>query len=159
MSASFLKLIEIRFADPVSALNLSDEFVCLGTMMGRVAVLYLNDYKRAPYLLKELSTENITGVSFVDQNNFYISIGDEEVTRYNITMVDSQPNTSADSSKNYIDDSQHKARCDSCYTMLTKDYLLMIFLNQTSESTNKVSDTITSLYLKSLAQNSLEEIK
>jgi len=156
---SFVKLIEIRFADPVSALSLNNDYVCLGTMMGRVALMLIKDVNRAPYLLKELSTENITGISFLDQNNFYISIGDEEVLKYNITFADNQPNTSVDCSKNYVEDSQHKARCDSCYTMLTKDYLLMIFLNQTSESTTKVSDTITSLYLKTLIDNTVEEIK
>jgi len=156
---SFVKLIEIRFADPVSALSLNNDFVCLGTMMGRVALFYLKDYNKPPYLLKELSTENITGISFIDRNNFYISIGDEEILKYNITFVDMQPNTSIESSKNYEEDSQHKARCDSCYTMLTKDFLLMIFLNQTSESTTMVSETTTSLYVKALVDNSVEEVK
>ena len=156
---SLAKFIEIRFADPVSALSLSSDYVCLGTMMGRVALVYLKDLERVPYLLKELSTENITGISFLDQNNFYIAIGDEEVLKYNITFVDSQPNTAVDCSKNYVEDSQHKARCDSCYTMLTQEHLLMIFLNQTSESTTKVTDTITSIYLKTLVDNTVEEIK
>ncbi len=161
LSVSLLKLIELRFADPVCALSLSDEFVCLGTMMGRVAALCLKDdhYKRPPFLLRELSSENITGISFVNPSNFYLSIGDDEVLKYNITFTESQPSINAESTKNYADDSKHKAGCDSCYTMLTRDYLLMLFLNNTSESTEQISETITFLYLKSLANNSIVEKK
>ena len=33
----FLKMIETRFADPVTALDLSAKHVCLGSAMGRIA--------------------------------------------------------------------------------------------------------------------------
>lgn len=33
----FLKLIETRFADPITALDLNKTFVCHGSAMGRIA--------------------------------------------------------------------------------------------------------------------------
>ena len=37
MSIVFKKLIETRFADPVTALELSDKHVCIGSAMGRLS--------------------------------------------------------------------------------------------------------------------------
>jgi len=38
MSIVFKKLIETRFADPVTALDLSLRHVCFGSVMGRIAI-------------------------------------------------------------------------------------------------------------------------
>ena len=34
---NFQKLIETRFADPITALDLSSRYVCYGSAMGRIA--------------------------------------------------------------------------------------------------------------------------
>ena len=41
----FEKLIETRFADPVTALDLSKRYVCYGSAMGRIAFYSLRDDK------------------------------------------------------------------------------------------------------------------
>jgi hypothetical protein len=38
-----LKLIETRFADPVTALDISGKYVCFGSAMGRVAFYSIAD--------------------------------------------------------------------------------------------------------------------
>jgi len=41
----FVKLIETRFADPITALDLSKTYVCHGSAMGRIAFYHLQDQK------------------------------------------------------------------------------------------------------------------
>ena len=75
---SLFSLIEIRFADPISSIGLSEKNIVIGTMMGRLTSLSLIDKKTT--LLNELSPENITGIIFDDTGNyFYASIGDDEI--------------------------------------------------------------------------------
>lgn len=41
----FEKLIETRFADPITALDISTRYVCHGSAMGRIAFYSLKDDK------------------------------------------------------------------------------------------------------------------
>ena len=41
----FCKLIETRFADPITALDLSRKYVCYGSAMGRIAFYSINEDK------------------------------------------------------------------------------------------------------------------
>jgi len=41
----FLKLIETRFADPVTAIDLSTKYVCHGSAMGRIAFYNIQENK------------------------------------------------------------------------------------------------------------------
>jgi len=45
MSLEFKKLIETRFADPVTAIDLSLKYVCFGSAMGRIAFYNIQDKK------------------------------------------------------------------------------------------------------------------
>ena len=42
---NFLKLIETRFADPVTAIDISERYICHGSAMGRIAFYSLKDDK------------------------------------------------------------------------------------------------------------------
>jgi hypothetical protein len=41
----FLKLVETRFADPITALDLSNKYVCFGSAMGRIAFFSIPEQK------------------------------------------------------------------------------------------------------------------
>lgn len=132
LSFSFYSLIEIRFADPVSALELNDKMIIIGTMMGRIAVLSLQDKKST--LLAELSSENITGITFETNDTFSVAVGDEEVLKYKINVVNGQQVQDYVRLKNYDNEANHKNKCDSCFTLLSKEYLLMVYLNHSNEN-------------------------
>lgn len=130
---SFYTLIDIRFADPVSAIGMNERYVVIGSMMGRIASLCLPEKKTT--LLAELSSENVTGVTFESSDTFNISVGDEEVLKYKFT-INNAGQTVPDylRLKNYDSENSHKNRCDSCFTMLSKNHLVMIFMNQPNEN-------------------------
>ena len=78
---TLFSLIEIRFADPISAIALSNNFLIIGSTMGRITLQSLEDGKTV--LISELSTENISGISFSnDEYSFFVAIGDEQVLKF-----------------------------------------------------------------------------
>lgn len=56
----FVKLIETRFADPITALDLSRRYVCHGSAMGRIAFYNIRDDK--DIALSDSQPELIRGV-------------------------------------------------------------------------------------------------
>jgi hypothetical protein len=71
----FLKLIETRFADPITALDLSLKYVCFGSAMGRIAFYDIMDKKEL--VLYDSQPELIRGISHTKNGQkIYISIGD-----------------------------------------------------------------------------------
>ncbi len=129
---SLFHSIDIRFADPISAIGTSDDFIVVGSMMGRIALLNKNDKKCG--LLAELSTENITGITFIDNNTCFISIGDEEVLKY--TLDSTGNNHESQRFQNYDNENNHRNKCENTYCLLSKQCLLMIELNQQADNGN-----------------------
>ena len=117
-------LIEIRFADPISALGLSLQNVVIGTMMGRICSFSIKDKKST--LINELSQENISGIVFDEKNNvFYASVGDDEILKFNI---DSPNSNLIPRIKNYKSDYAHSKKCENMFTLISKNSLLLIEL-------------------------------
>ena len=80
---SLIRLLDIRFADPISALSLIEKYVIFGTMMGNITLYSIPDNKI--YILSELSSENIVDISFSPKEKFInVAIGDEEIIKYQI---------------------------------------------------------------------------
>ena len=60
-SLKFKKLIETRFADPVTALDLSARHVCFGSAMGRIAFYDIQNQK--DIVISDSQPELVRGVS------------------------------------------------------------------------------------------------
>ena len=124
-SFSLFSLIETRFADPISAISISKKNVIIGTMMGRISSLSLIDKKIT--LLNELSSENISGIIFDNKENYFNSaIGDEEILKFSNDI--SNNTNSISKIKNYKNEMMHHRKCENMYTLISKNYLLLIEL-------------------------------
>ena len=78
----FVKLIETRFADPITALDLSKRFVCYGSAMGRIAFYSIKEDK--DIALSDSQPELIRGMCHSQKGeNIFISIGDISCQRLN----------------------------------------------------------------------------
>ena len=121
---SLFSLIEIRFADPISSIGLSEKNIVIGTMMGRLTSLSLIDKKTT--LLNELSPENITGIIFDDTGNyFYASIGDDEILKFESDSNNTNPLSKI---KNYKNELIHSKKCENMFSLISKKYLMLIEL-------------------------------
>ena len=121
---SLFSLIEIRLADPISSIGLSEKNIVIGTMMGRLTSLSLIDKKTT--LLNELSPENITGIIFDDTGNyFYASIGDDEILKFESDSNNTNPLSKI---KNYKNELLHSKKCENMISLISKKYLMLIEL-------------------------------
>ena len=127
---SLFSLIETRFADPISAISISKKNVIIGTMMGRIYSLSLIDKKTI--LINELSSENISGITYDNtENYFYSAIGDEEILKFSNDI--SNNTNSISKIKNYKNEMTHNSKCENMYTLISKNYLLLIELSPQDE--------------------------
>jgi hypothetical protein len=126
---SVYQLVEIKFADPVSYLALTEKYIVSGTMMGRMSLFSIPEKKHM--LLAEFSTENVTGIQFLNEETFNVAIGDDEVIRYKLMYYDNQLTQENTRTKIYEDDSIHKSKCDGNFTLLAHDQVLMLNLPST----------------------------
>ena len=130
-----IKFLEIRFADPISALKLVNNYVVTGTMMGRINLYNISEKKQIP--LSELNSENISDISYNEKEKcFYVAIGDEEIKLY---FIKQSSDTIEDSSINVYDsDLQHSKYCDDAYILLSPESLFRIQLPQIDDGTVKI---------------------
>ena len=124
-------LLDIRFADPISAMALNSHFVVIGTMMGRLTALSLEDRKTS--LLSEFSSENISDISFDDDSSFNVGVGDEEILLYEADFQNCSAITKKGRNKNYQNETEHTKKCENSYTMISKSIMFKVQLCQPEE--------------------------
>ena len=104
---TFKKIIETRFADPITALDLSLHHVCFGSAMGRIAFYdILGDQN---IVISDSQPELVRGISHsANGESIFISIGDISCHR-----LDADTLSSIDFWQ-IIDDPDDKAHRDNC---------------------------------------------
>lgn len=107
------KFSEIRFADPVTAIDVVKDFVFYGSAMGRLVVIdKTNDkeiifYETLPELVRAIThsaDEQTVYVSVGDVKCILIKTSDLQISK-TINLVDR------------IDDPSHQQQCERAYTM------------------------------------------
>lgn len=154
-------LIDIRFADPISAIALTSSFIVTGTMMGRITLYSIKD--STPIHLAELSSENISDISYDPPRTFYIGIGDEEILRCDIDInnINNNPNNNVGVSYNstrikvYKDESEHTRKCENSFTMLHKSNMFKLQLAQPEEGNVNIVGIDAEYVLRNIASNEI----
>ena len=148
-----VKLIPNHFADPISSLCLTSDYIMIGTMMGSIS-LY-NIKSNTAIVLNELNSENISDISYnKEENYFLVSIGDEEIKIFKEINLTSEPPLSIDI---YDSEISHSQNCENSYIFLTPDYLFRIQLGQIDEGSFIVANSNQEYAIKEI--NLIEESK
>ena len=117
--------IDIRFGEPITCINITNNNLIIGTIFGRV-VSY--DFKASNYyLINDTNTENITGI-YEDISKLYIVVGDEKIVEYD------NNNDSSNIYLLYTSDEEHQKYCDDCYSVLYNNYLFRIMISQPDDN-------------------------
>jgi len=141
-----VKLIPNHFADPISALCLTPDFIMIGTMMGSI-ILYDIENQLA-LLLSELNSENISDISYnEDESAFLVAIGDEEIKAYKTFNITTE---SPISISIYDSEMKHNQNCENSYVLLSSDYLFRIQLGQIDEGSFIVNNSNQEYELKQI---------
>lgn len=118
-------MIETRFADPITALEVSGKYVSHGSAMGRIAFYDLRDKK--DYVLFDCQPELIRGISHsANRELIYISIGDvscQVLSSKDLTVQDNILIT------NDPDERAHKVNCERSLTLLYQHHNCVVTMN------------------------------
>ena len=131
----FFDYLDIIIGDPISSVCLSENYVIIGTMMGRIKLFSLKSHKIIS--ISGTNLEHVSGITFKEDDNLlFASIGDEQILRYEISdNLDN--NLSPSNSMNIYDNNfDHNYNCDSSYVLMAKNSLLkvVIFPHELEES-------------------------
>lgn len=138
------KLIEIHFADPISSLKLTNDYMIMGTMMGRISLYDIPNQKII--VLSALNSENISDISYNDdENSFYVAVGDEEIKVYKTDNLGSE---NFQSINVYESDNKHTQNCENAYLLLSNESLFRIQLAQIDDGTLAIIDSDQEYELK-----------
>ena len=147
------KLIPNHFADPITALCISPDYIMIGTMMGSIMLYDIEN--KLSLLLNELNSENISDISYNEEENaFLVSIGDEEIKVYRTINITTEPPLSINI---YDSEMKHNQNCQNSYVLLSPYYSFRIQLGQVEENSFLISTTNQEYELKEI--NLIEDNK
>ena len=143
---SLFSFLENRFADPISGIRINDHYIVTGTMMGKISLFSIDNLKNT--ILTELSTENISDVSFDNEREiFNVAVGDEEIIRYSFS---SYPVVPLSSIKNYNNEMEHNKNCENAYILLSSDKMFRVQLSQPEEGNVNIINIKAEVEIKDL---------
>ena len=148
---SFEKLIETRFADPITSLDLSTQWVCYGSAMGRIAFYSIKDGKDVA--LSDSQPELIRGISHSERGeHIFVSIGDiscQRLSSADLNVVDYVQIVEN------IEDRVHKANCERAFTLSYKHFNCVLTINMSDKDKQSPSENAP-IMLSNLDTNMLE---
>ena len=151
MKKKEIKLVEfinLRYADPISAIDLIDNYLLFGSMLGSITLYIIG--KRKLIKLSDTEDEYISGVK-IKENILYICIGDLKITTYEVTQDDNI--LPKDSTNNYKNEEEHNKNCENCLTMLNNDYLIRTFIDFPEEPNKEPSIKLVKYSIKNIIDN------
>ena len=149
---SLIRLLDIRFADPISALSLIDNYVIFGTMMGNITLYSIQDNKI--YILSELSSENIVDISYSPNDKFInVAIGDEEVVKYQIDFNLNSKYPHSKKVRNYSTETEHSKYCENAFIMLSYNVFFRVQLTQPEEGNVTITNIDSEFEIRDLNSN------
>jgi hypothetical protein len=112
---NFEKLIDSRFADPITALDISSRYICYGSAMGRIAFYSFKEDK--DIALTDSQPELIRGISHSEKgDHIFVSIGDISCKRLNADDLNELDQVWIVEN---LEDKAHKANCERSFTLLS----------------------------------------
>jgi hypothetical protein len=123
-----IKFIELRYADPISSIDLTDEYLLYGTMLGATKFYIINDQKLI--CLSDTQDEFISGVK-INENKLYICIGDVKIYQYYVGNEEEKRSPDFEI-KNYESEEQHEKKCENCLSMFNNNYLIRNYIDYSS---------------------------
>ena len=125
----FYDYIDIAIGDPISALLLTDKYAIIGTMLGKIQLFVLNPTNERFITLNSENIEHISGLSYNEEYNIlYTCIGDDEVKRFNLKELTSNPIMDGNNISLNEMPEQHSANCDNTYILMAKKDVLKLKL-------------------------------
>jgi len=135
---SLIQHIKIFNSDPICALDLNDELLSFGSMLGYFGYFIIKTKKL--YVISEMEDEHITTTQ-IKKNKILFAVGDQKIVTVEKNDNDYN-NPVIKENSNYRDEAEHYKKCDNMFSMLGGSYLFSIELNIPREEEKKVEERL-----------------
>ena len=154
---SLIKFLEIRFADPISSMKLANNYLVIGTMMGRVNLYDISEKNgKNIVVLCELNSENISDIAYNEkEKSFYVGIGDEEIKVFSIEQLSTDTIPQSNSINIYDSETQHTTYCENAFILFSSESFFRIQLPQIEEGTLNIMKIDSQYEVKSFNENEI----
>ena len=146
---SLIKHIKIFNSDPISAIDLNDEILLFGTMLGYCGYYLINNNELN--IVSEIEDEHIVATQ-IKNEKLCFAVGDQK-----IILVEKKNNNYKDCNikeiQNYYDEAEHNKKCDNIFSMIKNDFLFLIELNIPKEEERSVEMRISHWIIKNYEKN------
>ena len=144
---SLVKHIKITNSDPICAIDLNQELLLFGTMLGFCGFYLINEKKLK--VVSETEDEHILATQ-IKKDKLCFAVGDEK-----IIIVEKKDNNynSVKEINNYYDDAEHYKKCNDIFCMLKEDLLFSIELRIPGEEERAVDMRICDWKISNYEKN------
>ena len=153
------KFINIRYADPITSLELNDTYLCFGSMLGFMELYIIPSEKLIK--ISETQDEFVSGIKLIKKDNIYnlyICIGDLKIIKYTLDQENNSNNPLSEKTEinNYINDQIHQDNCDKCLTLLNNNYLIRNLISFPKEPNDEPIEKDVKFFIKNILHESEE---
>ena len=158
-----VRYITLRYADPICAIDLNDNYLVYGTMLGTSACYIINQKKLIT--LSETQDENVSGIKLQEnkenpkESKLFVSVGDDKILLYNSIGENLNEIPKYEEIYNYQSENEHYKQCEKCYTMLKNNYLVRTFIEFPNEVKTPSNLSSTEILIKNLSNLNEKELQ
>ena len=149
-SYSLIKHIKIFNSDPICAIDLNEELLLFGTMLGYCG-FYLIKSKELK-IISEIEDEHIISAEILN-DKLSFGVGDQKVIIIEKQNEKSYKNYTIKEINNYESEAEHYKKCENIFSMLKKGYLFSMELNIPKEDEKTVDICSLPLTIKNIFKN------
>jgi hypothetical protein len=143
---SLVKHIKIYNSDPICAIDLNNELLLFGTMLGYCGFYCIKE--KSFHTISEIQDEQIIGVQ-IKENVLYLVVGDQKTIVIKKNQ-NSYKNYIREDLDNYYKDAYHYKNCENMFCMLSGDLVFSIELKIPKEGKNEIEFSYCNYGVKNL---------
>ena len=146
---SLVKHIEIFNMDPISSIDLNEELLLFGTMLGYCGYYVIQTKKLK--IISELEDEHIISTQIIKKKLYYL-VGDEKIIVVE-GKDDNYNNVQIKQIKNYYNNAEHNKKCDNTFCMIKNVFLFSIELSIPGDNDKSVDIRLCPWKIKNIEKN------
>ena len=151
-----IKFFSIRYADPITSLDLSDTYLVFGSMLGLLE--YYTIPSKNLIKLSETQDEFVSGIKIFNKNILLTCIGDFKILKY---VLDPENLNNNDipakvEINNYHSEEIHQQNCDNSLTILCNNFLIRNLITFPKAPDEEPIEKDVMFFIKNISHESTE---
>ena len=149
-SYSLIKHIKIFNSDPICSIDLNDELLLFGTMLGYCGFYMIKSKEMK--IISEIEDEHIISTEIL-KDKLSFGVGDQKVIIVEKKNEKSYKDFTIKEINNYGSEAEHYKKCNNIFSLLKKGYLFSIELNIPNEGEKMIDIRSLPITIKNIFKN------